>query len=534
MRAALLLGCAFAIQFAVGAYRVGLGSYSDEPAHFLNALVLRDYLTTAFGTNPIDFARDFYFSYPKIAPIVWPPLFHVSLGMFLLQGRAPHPAALAFVALIAAATAWRLSTFISAFDSGYSARLLPFAFLAIPQIVDSQSVVMVDLAVAMTALEAAWWLYKYIDQPRTKFAVLFGVWSAACCLCKGNGMAVVLLSPLVFLLVGRPSLLIGSGMRVAALLVGVLAGPFVYVSYRICAAMGDFTGSHLLNFEHRLRFFTTFLWTQLTPVTISLAVIAGALIIARSRRPTLSSSAMAAATLFALAVAGVAFHVLLPLAFVHGPYVTLAIAPLVGLIPIGAQAIATWASPRWSEGIKEAVVLLGVGALLLSATTGVQPRRSLGFDEAVDRVPTDLAGARFLVISDPQGEGSLVGEIAKREPEPRATVIRGSKLLVNENWMGSNSRLQFTSPADTLQLLKDLHVQYVVIDNSPGAKELPYWSHVHDLLSAGGADFTIVSNVEKSPRFRRSITTYELRHHSPGAPKPFRPNISGYTQSPDS
>lgn len=525
IRAALLLGCAFAVQFAVGAYRASLGSYSDEPAHFLNALVLRDYLTTAIGTDPVAFARDFYFHYPKIAPLVWPPLFHVSLAILLLPGWAPYPAALAFEALIA--TAFRLSTFIRTFDSSYSGRLLPFAFLTVPLIIDGQSVVMVDLAVAMTALEAAWWLFRYLSDPRLKFAVMFGLWSAACCLCKGNGVSVVLLAPLMVILTGRYWLLKTAALRVAAAIVAGLAGPFLYISYRICAAMGDFTGTHLMNLEHRIRFFATFLWSQLTPVPMALTLVASAVLIHRARRPGASAPTIAATTLLALAVAGVAFHALLPLAFVHGPYVTIAIAPFIGLIPFGADAIAGWTVPRCHRAAKEALVLLAVAALLV-AGQATQSRRSFGFQEAVDRLPTSLAGTRFLVVSDPQGEGAFIGEIAKRRPEPRATVIRSSKLLVEENWMGANSRLLFTSPAEILKQLQDLHVQYVVLDRSAGAKALPYWSHVQDLVSLTGDEFIIVSNVESSPRVRRSITTFRLAHPTDGPAKPFRPNISGW------
>ena len=64
----------------------------------MNALLLRDYLTHALGQNPLAFAEAYYLSYPKIAPLMWPPFFHGALGLFLLPGWAAHPAALCFLA----------------------------------------------------------------------------------------------------------------------------------------------------------------------------------------------------------------------------------------------------------------------------------------------------------------------------------------------------------------------------------------------------------------------------------------------------
>ena len=103
-----LLFASLATQLAVGAYRGEFGNYPDEAAHFMNALVLRDYLTTGIGENPLRFAETYYLNYPKIAPAMWPPFFHVVMGLFLLPGWSPHSAALALLAIVSALAAWRL------------------------------------------------------------------------------------------------------------------------------------------------------------------------------------------------------------------------------------------------------------------------------------------------------------------------------------------------------------------------------------------------------------------------------------------
>src|SRR6187402_3587048 len=68
-----LLALAVASQLLVGAYGVELGNSPDESAHFMNALLVRDYLSHGLGTSPLTFAESYYLSYPKIAPLMWPP-----------------------------------------------------------------------------------------------------------------------------------------------------------------------------------------------------------------------------------------------------------------------------------------------------------------------------------------------------------------------------------------------------------------------------------------------------------------------------
>jgi len=89
---ALLVAAAIAVQVFAGAYRAETGNYSDESAHFMNALLLRDYVTQAFGHRPFAFAEQYYLSYPKIAPLMWPPFFHsCSDSSCCLAGRRTRP-----------------------------------------------------------------------------------------------------------------------------------------------------------------------------------------------------------------------------------------------------------------------------------------------------------------------------------------------------------------------------------------------------------------------------------------------------------
>ena len=100
---------------------------------------------------------------------------------------------------------------------------------------------------------------------------------------------------------------------------------------------------------------------------------------------------------------------------------TLSIAPMFGLLPIGFRTLlgaVRW--PRWRGLMRVALV----GGLIWSAFL-VAPllafRRPLGFRDAASFLETTLglAGHRFMVVSDENGEGAFVTEIASRHPEPR-------------------------------------------------------------------------------------------------------------------
>src|SRR5579862_2100975 len=109
---AAFFACAVLLQVWMGAFNVERGFYSDDAAHFMNGLVIRDYVYQAFGTNPVRFAEQYYLSYPKIAPLMWPPLFHVVLGVWLLPGWPAAPASLLLISLATAWTAWRLERMV--------------------------------------------------------------------------------------------------------------------------------------------------------------------------------------------------------------------------------------------------------------------------------------------------------------------------------------------------------------------------------------------------------------------------------------
>src|SRR5262249_39624031 len=160
------------IQISVGAYHGERGNYSDEAAHFMNGLLLRDYITDGLGQNPLAFAEQYYLSYPKIAPAVWPPLFHIALGLFQLTCLPPFMAALHRLGMATTWTGWRLFHIVSAANSRTIALLIASVFVLTPVIAELNTAVMLDGVVAALALEATYWLAIYFRSENWRHATL--------------------------------------------------------------------------------------------------------------------------------------------------------------------------------------------------------------------------------------------------------------------------------------------------------------------------------------------------------------------------
>jgi hypothetical protein len=107
---------------------------------------------------------------------------------------------------------------------------------------------------------------------------------------------------------------------------------------------------------------------------------------------------------------------------------------------------------------------LGLTAVYHIAT--MPPKLHLG----LDRVAGDLASApesvhtRFLILSDSQGEGVFIAEVAAREKRPGHIIDRGSKVLGEVSFMGDRSRMFFNTPEQLIAFFEKNPDWIVVVD----------------------------------------------------------------------
>jgi len=73
----LFLGIIVTFQWHGNAFRAEFGGTPDEPAHYVTGLLVRDYITSGWPANPLEYARNYYVHYPKLGLGHWPPFFYV-------------------------------------------------------------------------------------------------------------------------------------------------------------------------------------------------------------------------------------------------------------------------------------------------------------------------------------------------------------------------------------------------------------------------------------------------------------------------
>ncbi len=475
----------------------------------------------------------YYTSYPKIAPGMWPPLFHVVLGVFLLPQWPPQAAALVLLALISAWAAWRLYRIVTLFASRSTGFLLSLLFVSTPLVVELTTSIMLDVVVAALAIEATFWLAVFLRSAHWRHAALFGLFTALCCLTKGNGISLVFAPFVAILLTGRYDLLRRAGLYLAAAIVVVLAVPALALTYQLDAAIGDFAPVTFRLVLTRLGYYCAYLWAELGPSATIAAVIGIVYSIRRGRRWQEDASLPLAQAMTGLVAGSFIFHLLNPHLLASIRYMTLTIAPLYVLAGIGILTAARFIAGKRHHTIHAALV----GVLFVTtffARPELSVRKPFGYRDMVNALQSrdPIAGKRVLIVSDESGEGALVTDVATRRLHPRPLVLRGSKLLGTDNWNGQNFVMRFSSAQAVIQELEDRHVTYLVIDSSPEAVRVPYWGLVQQLVASheDRLQLEFRNTVDSRNGPTRPLAVYRLKHQSAGPPKPLTVDFSESVQ----
>ena len=115
--------------------------------------MIRSYVIDALGSNPREFAEQYYVKYPKVAFGIWPPMFHVVLG-----GGAPDRAVVRVRAGVVALTTALMAVVV--FMAGRDILGIPLAlagavwFATFPIVQASATAVMMDVLCALFILLA--------------------------------------------------------------------------------------------------------------------------------------------------------------------------------------------------------------------------------------------------------------------------------------------------------------------------------------------------------------------------------------------
>lgn len=473
---AAFFAAAIAMQYVSGAFRSEFGAHPDEPAHIVTSLLVRDYLVSGFSQPPMRYAESYYVHYPKAALGHWPPVYYALQAGWNVVFPAGRTSILVCHALITALLAVVLFRWTRQRFSPLIALAAGFWLLSQPLIQWLNTVVMLDIAVALFALSAALAFAGYLHTPGWRAAAWFGFWASLAILTKGTGLALALLPPICLLLARRFNLVLRGSFWLPAILVAAVCGPWYLLAPEALQQQTGAFGSPSTTPRDLWWMFSTWIGRFDVPTFVLAAIGIAAnrrafRLESRNDKRWVAGVAFLCSTLVFLLVLHSAneHRNLTPLMPPLVLFASAGIIRIVELLPLGRI------NPNWRTGLTVAVLITWTGANALNF-----PRKApVGYALAA----ADLAArpqyrdSVFLVSGDPTDEGMFISEMALAERRPAHVVLRTSKLLSRSTWSGLEYSTPFATAEEVNDYLRKIPVGILVLQQKP-ERPRPH----HDLL----------------------------------------------------
>lgn len=488
--AAYFLICLF-VQASTGAWNAPFTAYPDEPAHFVGAVMVRDYLASAPAAGPRAFAEDYYRRYPYFGVGIWPPLFYVVTALWFLIAGVGRLQALLVVAAATAGAAMLVDALVrkrAGLVAGFCAGLL---FLSLPEVQRWMCAVVADDVVAFFFLAAAAWLIRYFELANFRNAVGFALCAACAILTKYTAWFLFLLPLAGLISLRRFELLRKSSFWLQVLVIAAVIGPWTIWTWKFIARvpglpLGSLTGRVSGFFVGSFRLF---------PPLLAVAIVLG--LVALAMRP--GAWKADTAVLCLLFVGLVAYLSVAPPAGIEGRYLVPAAGALLVLSFAGWKAALEPLTRRGGAWAKVVPAFFVVLALPMAATHLRAYRRPPQYPirSIVETIVANPAwnGKRILVAADL--EGPIIAEFARQDRRPPGHWLRRpSKVLATSDWFGREYSSRFHL-ADELQAwLLQGQVEVIVWHRRSGAKLQP-----HEALLA--------QVLETHPPFLRKVASFD-------------------------
>lgn len=449
-----------ALQLLDGAFDAEFVSYPDEPAHFVSGLMVRDYIAEGFPAPPIEYAREYYRRYSKVAIGHWPPAFYVLEGAWMLVFGVSRTSVLALMAAITAAVASLPAYTLYRAYGWRAAALAGGMVVAAPAVRSQTAMVTPEMLVAACGFAAVIYFARYLDSTGWRDSIAFGVLASLCILTKGNGWAVVLVPPLALLLTGRRDVIFRGSFWAGAAVIAALCVP-----WHIFTA--DFV-KHVYSRES-MYWMANFLGVSrslpaVTGIPVFVLSLAGMAFLFHRRSEAFQATF---ASMLALLMAVICLHSVVPLD-VEARKLLLA-APVLAVFAATACAelFRRIKAPVAATG---AVLLIPAGMVLMyhrdasaAEKWGLQQAAEVAF--AAQPAPASI----YLVSGSAEGEGAFIAEAAmRRQTHGERVILRGSKSLASSDWNGGGYRPLFTDAGSLKRFLDHQRVSVIVLESKPG------------------------------------------------------------------
>lgn len=463
LRTALLVlvlsfGLAALSVFFRGAMDSGVGSLNDEPAHYATSIMVHDFLLGGDWLRPMDYARNWYLHYPKVALGQWPPMLYGMLGIWMVLFGVSGVAAILGMAFLTACCTTALVSWLSEEFGGLEAAVGGLLFLALPVVQQFSGSVMTEIPLALFCTLAVLAFGRFLDRGQTRDALVFGLLAVAGIMTKGNALALGFVPLLGVLYSRRIDLVRRWNFWLPAVMVLLLCAPWYVVTADIQAR--SWSGGTLPNWDYFQRALPAYLLASVQLGGWGLALLAALGLATGIRKGPGKNGVWIAALAFFSGL--LALLVILP-SDVDPRHLVLAAPLLIGCAVGGAVCLGR------AGGLPR-----GLGLGLLLGLFALEQFRVVPKDFGGYRGPmADLLGdpanqdAVFLVAGDAIGEGLIIAEGAASDaPRPRHHILRASKVLITDDWNGRDYQLHFPTSKQLQDQLEAFPVAFLILDSS--------------------------------------------------------------------
>lgn len=431
---------------------------ADESAHYVTGLLVHDYVAQGFPQNPQTLADNFDAHYPKVGIGHWPPGFYVVQAAWTLLFGTSRISLLMLMAVIAASVLTITYVITARYFPGWIAFGSTVVLAVIPGFQEFSRSLMPDMLVGLLTLLSLLVLATHLQRPQWRTGLWFGALAVATILTKGTGLVLAPLPILGALQLRRARLFRRWAFWAPAILVLVVCVPwFLLAPDALHQSVALFGGLRLRLYRpgESLSYWIRMLGVVAAPLT--------AFGVARAIRQYGSTDALWALLLW-LPVAAAAFRMFI--GAWEKDYLIATLPIMTPFLCAGLQWFSGTFAPHRNVGNVCSALLILIACM--TNVTRLPSKPHLGLDNVARVILSDqqLAGTPLLIVSDAQGEGAFIAEIASGERRPGHIVERGSKVLATSGFMGTAYRERFTTPAELMQFF-DANPDLIVLLDTP-------------------------------------------------------------------
>lgn len=450
-------------------------SGADESSHFINSYFIWDYLRLSNLTNPMDFAQQFYISYPKLSLGHWPPFYYLLVGILFFLFPATSITVVWINLLITAIVAAFIGHILKSIVGISWGLIGALIYLVTPITLEAMQFFMLDQPLTFIVLIAVFIWSRFTKRPSLSSSIYYGILAAIGIMTKGNGWLLGLFPLFHIIFTQKWSLLTNIRTYAGALLCFLIVFPW-YIATAKISADG-------FNYSFGLDYAITALLSNLSILNQNIGIFGSLLVILAvfhylnpkykddSERHGVAlisiSVILSVLTLQSVVPVDITNRYMMPAL----PFVI--ILAIFGVELLSDRVVVLWTGIK---GFSNTKILLAA-LLFLPGLTDLfssAPQMDLRMHEVAQKIIKKDSPQIIVIDGSPSGEGAFIAEALVTSEAKNLLTIRSSKILSDSNFMGTHYKLRINTLTDVANILQNINAQYIVLERSENGNFFPH------------------------------------------------------------